>query len=88
MLKIRNYCTAVATPRPLLLSDAEQPTPIRNEKSPLYLFLAACCLLSGCYSVQQQAYYVNGHSTDYHPLPQTIDSAHTAVYVQAASLSL
>jgi hypothetical protein len=59
------------------------------KKSPLCLFLAAGYLLSGCYSVQQQAYYVspfNGHSTDYQPLPQTIDSAHTAVYVQAAFL--
>ncbi|HVW62190.1 MAG TPA: hypothetical protein VHC48_19200 [Puia sp.] len=59
------------------------------KKSPLYLFLAACCLLSGCYPVQQQAYYVsplNVHSTDYQYLMQIIDSAHTAVYVQAAFL--
>ncbi|MBN9381737.1 MAG: hypothetical protein J0H74_13290 [Chitinophagaceae bacterium] len=49
---------------------------------PLCLFFAAGYLLSGCYSVRQQAYYVspiNGHPNDYQPLPQTIDSTQTAV---------
>jgi hypothetical protein len=55
--------------------------------SPFCLVPSAAALLSGCYSVRQQAYYVspfNSHQNDYQPLPQTIDSAHTALYVHAA----
>jgi len=56
----------------------------------LCLSLAAGYLLSGCGTVRQQAYYVspfNSHSSDYQPLPQTTDSARTAVYVRGAFLN-
>lgn len=91
MLKISNYCTALATLRPLLLS-VNKPKNRSGMKPRLYLYLilAEGCALSSCSTVQQQAYYVspiNGHPNDYQPLPQTIDSAHTAVYAHAAFLN-
>src|SRR6187402_2821379 len=56
----------------------------------LYSLLAVCCLLTSCATVRQQAYYVspfNGHPSDYHPVPLTVDTAHTAVYIHAAFLN-
>ncbi|HEY4206453.1 MAG TPA: hypothetical protein VGM31_06570 [Puia sp.] len=54
---------------------------------PLLLVLPA--FLAGCHTYQQ-AFYTspfNGAANDYHPLPQIIDSAHTAVYAQLTYLS-
>jgi len=45
--------------------------------------------MSGCHTYQQ-AFFTspfNGAANDYHPLPQIIDSAHTAVYVQGSWFS-
>lgn len=58
--------------------------------STLYSLMATGCLLTSCTTVRQQAYYVspfNGHPSDYHPLPVSVDSAHTAVYIHAAFLN-
>lgn len=57
---------------------------------PLLLLGMAAFALPACVPPPQQAFYtspVNGYANQYHPLPQIIDSAHTAFYAEAGFYS-
>gem|GEM_PF-345860 len=75
--------------RSLSIVQTQNPSDMKKWHWPF--FLAAGCLLPGCYHpLPQQAYLTspfNGYTNDYHPVPLVKDSAPTAFYAQGAFLA-